>query len=111
MLTLLQEPATLHTRRDILRHPLPKLLMCKGYQMVSSALHQSHFNGRLTRWIIKDDDVKAALEALDNDKVKDYLYLSSSVQSVFQNPFSVERENYLCGDAQSVCGRYSQNAL
>ncbi|KAK2812029.1 hypothetical protein FQN50_001738 [Emmonsiellopsis sp. PD_5] len=111
MPTLPQEPATLHTCRDILQRPLPKLLTREGYQTVSNALHRSYFNGRLTRWIIKDDAVKAALDALDNDKVKDHLYLSSSVQSVLQNPFSVERENYLCGDEQSVCGRYSQNAL
>ncbi|PGH11463.1 hypothetical protein AJ79_04838 [Helicocarpus griseus UAMH5409] len=106
-----QEPAILHSGRFLLRRPLPTLLTRKGYQTVSSGLHQSYFKGRLTRLVIDNKAVEAALEALDKDKVKDPSYLSCSVQSVSQSPFSVEHENLFCGDEQSVCGRYSQNAL
>ncbi|KAK2810818.1 hypothetical protein FQN50_002641 [Emmonsiellopsis sp. PD_5] len=37
--------------------------------------------------------------------------LDASVDVVSQNPCRVKSEHYLCGDEQTVCGRYSDNAL
>ncbi|KAK2810973.1 hypothetical protein FQN50_002565 [Emmonsiellopsis sp. PD_5] len=96
----------LHTPHYILSQPLPRILTREHYRTTSSALHSSYYAKKLVRWNISTN-VKAA--TADTHLKKDPL--DADVQVILQSPFRVKAEHYLCGDEQSVCGRYSHNAL
>ncbi|KKZ61143.1 hypothetical protein EMCG_04244 [[Emmonsia] crescens] len=97
---------SLRTSHDILSQPLPQILTREHYRTTSSALHASHYAKKLVKWNISIDvkqntaDIHLKKDPLDAD-----------VQIVLQNPFRLKAEHYLCGDEQSICGRYSHNAL
>ncbi|KAK2736467.1 hypothetical protein FQN55_001644 [Onygenales sp. PD_40] len=86
--------------------PLPRILTREPYRTTGSALHSSYYAKHLVRWNISTD-VKEA--TADTHLKKDPL--DADVQVILQSPFRVKAEHYLCGDEQSVCGRYSHNAL
>ncbi|PGH30329.1 hypothetical protein GX50_06887 [[Emmonsia] crescens] len=96
----------LHTPYNILQNPLPLLLSRPSYRTNSSALHNSHYARTLVDWNISED--------VKNVTAKQHLCsdpLDASVACVLGNPYHLKSEHYLCGDEQSVCGRFSQNAL
>ncbi|KKZ64132.1 hypothetical protein EMCG_01552 [[Emmonsia] crescens] len=96
----------LHYPYNILRARPPTLLTREPYQTQSSALHKSYYAKKLTDWNISEDvkTVTAEKNLCGNP-------LDASVDVVSRNPCRVRGEHYLCGDEQTVCGRYSDNAL
>lgn len=90
---------------EILRSPLPATLTRKGYQTNSSALHKSHFKGKLGEWNIATEVRRVVTDGMNEEP------LSARMERVSKHPCSIEREHYICGDEQSICGRYVQNAL
>ncbi|OJD23543.1 hypothetical protein ACJ73_05108 [Blastomyces percursus] len=97
---------TLHTPYDILRSRPPPLLTQEPYQTQSSALHKSYYAKKLTEWNISED-----VKRVTDEKNLCGSPLDVSVDIVSQNPCHVKGEHYLCGDEQTVCGRYSDNTL
>lgn len=99
-------PITYYTGAEILAYPLPELLTRPGYQTTSTAFHNRYYSGPLAPWPIES-------EARDivSDKHLNTDHLSVHVQNVLIHPCFIEREHHLCGDEQSVCGRFVQNAL
>lgn len=99
-------PITYSTSAQILGHPLPELLTRPGYQTTLSALHKLYYNGPLAYWPIESEayDIVSGRH-LNTDS------LAVHVRGVLRYPCFIEREHNLCGDEQSVCGRFVQNAL
>lgn len=60
----------------------------------------------MASWDIKKDVEKWTASARLNSK-----NLSVRAESVLQHDGCLDHEHFLCGDEQSVCGRYGQNAL
>ncbi|KAK2781883.1 hypothetical protein FQN51_004999 [Onygenales sp. PD_10] len=96
----------LHTPYNILRGRPPPLLTREPYQTQSSALHRSYYAKTITDWDISED-----VKMVTAEKYLCSSPLDASVDVVSQNPCRVKNEHYLCGDEQTVCGRYSDNAL
>ncbi|KAK2808822.1 hypothetical protein FQN50_004298 [Emmonsiellopsis sp. PD_5] len=96
----------LYAPYELLRMPLPPLLSRPPYQTTTSALHDSHYAQTLVDWNISEGvkNITAECHLCSNP-------LDASVACVSGNPFRLKCEHYLCGDEQSVCGRFSQNAL
>ncbi|KAL4916567.1 hypothetical protein BDW62DRAFT_103431 [Aspergillus aurantiobrunneus] len=99
-------PATLCTGADIFRFPLPELLTREGYQTTSSALHNLQYHGPLGDWQIEEE----AHNIVFASHLKKNL-LSVHMSGISNHQFSINNEHHLCGDEQSVCGRFVQNAL
>ncbi|KAM5471904.1 hypothetical protein MauCBS54593_003311 [Microsporum audouinii] len=95
-----------HTGPEILAHPALPMLTRKKYQTVSSAYHSIFYNGKLAKWNFSES-VQHVVSEYCNSKEP----LSSKVYRVSDNLCSIDHEHYLCGDEQSVCGRFAQNVL
>ncbi|KAM5458263.1 hypothetical protein MaudCBS49596_000176 [Microsporum audouinii] len=95
-----------HTGPEILAHPALPMLTRKKYQTVSSAYHSISYNGKLAKWNFSES-VQHVVSEYCNSKEP----LSSKVYRVSDNLCSIDHEHYLCGDEQSVCGRFAQNVL
>ncbi|PGH03525.1 hypothetical protein AJ79_07360 [Helicocarpus griseus UAMH5409] len=91
---------------DILRRPLPQLLTRVPYRTTSSALYPSYYANKLADWNISD-----GVEMITAESYLRKEPLDVSTRDLLENPFHVKREHYLCGDEQTVRGRYSNNAL
>ncbi|KAK2861451.1 hypothetical protein FQN49_004181 [Arthroderma sp. PD_2] len=96
----------LYPGTEVLKEPLPQLFTRTNYQTGSSALHNITYKGNLAYWPLADAVKKAV-----NDSCTNPDHLSAKAPRTSMHPCSIDRENYLCGDEQSVCGRFAQNAL
>ncbi|KAF3480056.1 uncharacterized protein GIQ15_05403 [Arthroderma uncinatum] len=91
---------------SILRDPLPELLIREGFQTMSSAWHDIYYLGELRPWhMMKEAKAWTASNLLKKQP------LSVNVESIMKYAGYIHHEHYLCGDEQSICGRFAQNAL
>ncbi|EFQ96685.1 hypothetical protein MGYG_08608 [Nannizzia gypsea CBS 118893] len=91
---------------DVLAKPLPPVLTRRYYQTNSSAYHKVFYKGGLAKWNFEKDVLRAASRSRENQH-----RIFSQESETPRHPYSLHREQYLCGDEQSVCGRFAQNAL
>ncbi|KAI1922249.1 hypothetical protein LOZ12_000584 [Ophidiomyces ophidiicola] len=91
---------------EIICAQLPNILTRKHFQTTSTAWHGSYYLGKMAKWNIEPDVTATITPA----HMKPGL-LSIHSDIVLQEAGCVDHEHYLCGDEQSVCGRYGQNAL
>ena len=96
-----EKPVTLLTGLQILSSPLPELLTRTGFQTSSSALHGMVYNGPLALWPIESE-----AHDIIPGKSLNTGHLSANVRDVSKHPCFIDREQHLCGDEQSVCGRF-----
>ncbi|KAK2807048.1 hypothetical protein FQN50_005622 [Emmonsiellopsis sp. PD_5] len=87
----------------ILRQPLPTLLNRKDYRTTSSAWNGDIFIGRIAFWNIVSD-VHNTIAAANTEEHHFDDVAAWATDS--RGP-----EYYLCGDEQTLCGRYGENAL
>ncbi|KAK2867843.1 hypothetical protein FQN49_003418 [Arthroderma sp. PD_2] len=90
----------------ILKDSLPDLLIREGYRTTSSAWHSDYYIGSMATWNFTEHARNWNFESRVNDEP-----LPINAKSALWRNGCVDRENYLYGDEQSVCGRYGQNAL
>ncbi|KAM5471888.1 hypothetical protein MauCBS54593_003294 [Microsporum audouinii] len=102
----ISDQLSLRNSHSILAEPLPDLLTQEGYRTSSSAWHSEHYLGRIRLWDLKKEVRRwTASKYLKRDT------LSADLDSLSEQPGYIHKEHYLCGDEQSVCGRFAQNAL
>ncbi|KAK2798407.1 hypothetical protein FQN50_008847 [Emmonsiellopsis sp. PD_5] len=55
--------------------------------------------------------VSSAIKQLTSEERINKDYLDDHIPDVSKHPCCLDREHYICGDEQTVCGRFAQNAL
>ncbi|EGE04538.1 hypothetical protein TEQG_03409 [Trichophyton equinum CBS 127.97] len=92
-----------NTSYTILASPAPSILMRDGYHTTTNAFHPTYYRGKKESW----DLASEVWDAID--EIKNNSPLSYTLRGIPENPYSLGREHYLCGDEQSICGRFVQN--
>ncbi|OKL56011.1 hypothetical protein UA08_08677 [Talaromyces atroroseus] len=95
-----------HDSASILRDPLPSLPTRDGYQTTSTAWRSLYHVAQLSPWRM-DEEVRRWASP-GRLKPGD---LSVRSHHLLQQVGCLDHEHYLCGDEQSVCGRFAQNTL
>ncbi|KAM5484756.1 hypothetical protein McanCB56680_002270 [Microsporum canis] len=96
----------LRDSHSILAEPLPDLLTREGYRTTSSAWHKEYYIGPIKIW-----DLEEEVRRWTSSEYLNKGTLSVDLDRVSEQPGYIHQEHYLCGDEQSVCGRFAQNAL
>ncbi|KAL4934952.1 hypothetical protein BDV06DRAFT_229272 [Aspergillus oleicola] len=95
----------------ILSQPLPALLTREHYRTTSSALHETWYDGPLQDWQIESE----AWKLFEGKDLNDPRFSFDSLQEALSQgqgyPVPINREQFVCGEESSVCGRFVQNAL
>ncbi|EFR01366.1 hypothetical protein MGYG_04373 [Nannizzia gypsea CBS 118893] len=91
-----------HDGHQILSRAPPALFTHKNFRTTTGALHKIYYNGKVIKW----DFTQAALKYSSNRSLD-----PKKISTESRGLYSLYHEHYLCGDEQSVCGRFAQNVL
>lgn len=89
-----------NTSYTILASPAPSILMRDGYHTTTNAFHPTYYRGKKESWDLASEMWDAI------DEIRNNSPLSYTLRGIPENPYSLDREHYLCGDEQSICGRF-----
>ncbi|KDB27848.1 hypothetical protein H109_00415 [Trichophyton interdigitale MR816] len=85
-----------NTSYTILASPAPSILMRDGYHTTTNAFHPTYYRGKKESWDLASEMWDAI------DEIRNNSPLSYTLRGIPENPYSLDREHYLCGDEQSI---------